>query len=278
MLQALSIKGSVLAENKKYPTPEQFFIDFPLYETVEYEDPDLDQGWEVKYYDGTFDSYCPGCNSHSIFRRYWPNGRHISYGNEKWVDAGIFSVQVACTRDASHNLTFIILATGTTLQKIGQTPSVATLNVYDIKKYSKTLSGNYYREFTKAIGLAAHGVGIGSFVYLRRIFESLIEEAHVEAQHLDSWDEAAFQSAKMNEKIKMLEELLPKFLVENRAMYAILSKGIHELGESECLAAFPIVKVGIELVLDEKLEAIRKKQKLEDAKKAISALGSKVGR
>ena len=38
------------------------------------------------------------------------------------------------------------------------------------------------REFTKAIGLAANGVGIGSFVYLRRIFENLVFQAFDEAK------------------------------------------------------------------------------------------------
>lgn len=33
-------------------------------------------------------------------------------------------------------------------------------------------------EFKRAIGLAAHGTGVGSFVYLRRIFEGLITETY----------------------------------------------------------------------------------------------------
>jgi hypothetical protein len=41
-----------------------------------------------------------------------------------------------------------------------------------------------YREFGKAVGLGAHGVGIGAVVYLRRIIESLIEEAHQTAKSL----------------------------------------------------------------------------------------------
>ena len=40
-----------------------------------------------------------------------------------------------------------------------------------IKQYDKELRKPDLKEFTRAIGLAANGVGIGSFVYLRRIFE-----------------------------------------------------------------------------------------------------------
>ncbi|MFI3135251.1 MAG: hypothetical protein QX197_00585 [Methylococcaceae bacterium] len=79
----------------------------------------------------------------------------------------------------------------------------------------------------------------------------------------------------MNEKIVILNSELPEFLVENKSMYSILSKGIHELSENECLAAFPVIKVGIEIILDDKLEKINREKKLEEAKKAISTLGSK---
>lgn len=57
------------------------------------------------------------------------------------------------------------------------------LNINQIRKYDKVLSGERLKEFTRASGLAANGVGIGSFVYLRRIFEELIGEAHKAAKN-----------------------------------------------------------------------------------------------
>ena len=47
------------------------------------------------------------------------------------------------------------------------------LIIPEIAKY-KAVLGTQYREFSKAIGLFAHGIGIGSFVYLRRIIENLV--------------------------------------------------------------------------------------------------------
>jgi hypothetical protein len=80
----------------------------------------------------------------------------------------------------------------------------------------------------------------------------------------------------MGERIELLKDELPEFLVENKAMYSILSKGIHELSEEECLTAFPILKVGIEIILDVKLEAAKKEKKLAEAKKAIAALSGSI--
>jgi hypothetical protein len=135
--------------------------------------------------------------------------------------------------------------------KIGQYPSLADLATYEKNKYRKILKGDDYREFNRAIGLSAHGVGIGAFVYLRRIFERLIGEAHQQAQTEQGWDETAYSQGKMDEKIDLLKNLLPPFLVEHKRFYGILSKGIHELSEEACLHAFPVVKLGIELILDE---------------------------
>ena len=104
----------------------------------------------------------------------------------------------------------------------------------------------------------------------------LIEEAHVRAALSELWDESEYVGSRMGEKINLLADELPEFLVENKAMYSILSKGIHELSEAECLAAFPVVKVGIEIILDVKLESAEKEKKLAAAKKAIAALSGSI--
>lgn len=159
-----------------------------------------------------------------------------------------------------------------TFQKTGQYPSIADLHISKVKDYAKVLGKEKLKEFTRAIGLAANGVGIGSFVYLRRIFEDLIEEAHLLAKTENDWDEEEYGKSRMAEKIGLLHSHLPEFLVENKTLYGILSKGIHSLEENECLAYFETVKAGIELILDEKVEIEQKKAKLEAAKAKISQL------
>ena len=45
------------------------------------------------------------------------------------------------------------------LTKIGQYPSIADLSVAELKKYQKVLQADDYRELSRAIGLASHGIG-----------------------------------------------------------------------------------------------------------------------
>lgn len=78
----------------------------------------------------------------------------------------------------------------------------------------------------------------------------------------------------MEEKIENLSKYLSEFLVENKKMYSILSKGIHELEEDECLQHFDTLRVGIEIILDETLDELKRKSKIAEAKKKLSAIVS----
>ena len=80
----------------------------------------------------------------------------------------------------------------------------------------------------------------------------------------------------MDKKIELLKDYLPPFLVENKSIYSILSKGIHELDEDTCLNYFKSMKVGIEIILDQKLEKKKQKEKEEEAKKSILQLNGKL--
>jgi hypothetical protein len=184
----------------------------------------------------------------------------------------VFLVQFACTRDDSHWLFFIFRVQDDKVVKIGQSPSLADLQAPGVKKYRKLLGDERFRELTRAIGLHAHGVGIGAFVYLRRIFEDLISAAQVEAATVPGWDQEAFDRGRMDDKILLLKDFLPAFLVDNRVIYSILSKGIHTLTEEECLRHFDAVKVGIELILDEQLARRERQEKIARTAKALAGI------
>lgn len=159
-----------------------------------------------------------------------------------------------------------------TLMKVGQYPSVADFHIHELKKYKKVLQVEKLKEFSRGIGLAANGVGIGSFVYLRRIFETLIVEAKIQAEKEGVLSNDDYQKLRVDDRIDALSDFLPQFLVENKGMYSILSIGIHELDEKTCLAHFDILRVSIEIILDEKLEAKKKKEKMVQAQQKLSAI------
>jgi hypothetical protein len=162
------------------------------------------------------------------------------------------------------------------IEKVGQYPSVATIHIAQIKKYSKVLDKPYLKDLARAIGLAANGIGTGSYVYLRRIFEHLIDEISRSAIESGEIDANLFNSCKMDKKMKMLENHLPDVMIDNKLLYGVLSKGIHELSEEDCLKYFTVVRQIIELILDEWEYERQKVQKKKDARTKLSVIASEI--
>lgn len=152
------------------------------------------------------------------------------------------------------------------LKKVGQYPSMADMEFFDLQRYKKVLKSQY-SELTRALGLYASGVGIGAFVYLRRIFEQLAEQAHQNCISRNGWDETSYLQKRFNEKISYLESFGEKLLPDElsnikQKLYGLLSKGIHEYSESDCLELFPYLKSAVELILDQKLSQIERSRKV----------------
>jgi len=273
----------------KLPEINHFFLEAPLYERFEIEEDDAEKLFNLIFFTGKLDSYCPLCDKESTFigTNSVPNLKGYSISNyENFVKLGqknykvflnkVHSINLYCSRDETHIMQQIIYLTDNELFKIGQYPSVAEISQPELKKYRPILGKEKYAELNRGVGLITHGVGIGSFVYLRRIFEDLIEESHKKLSSTQNWDENLYIQSRMSEKIELLKSELPEFLVENKSLYSILSVGIHELTENDCLKYFPTVKLGIELILDEKLEEKIRKEKIEMAKKSIVKITSDI--
>lgn len=277
----------------------EFILKSAMYEEIRFEGQ---QNWKVAkilHFDGIIDSYCPGCRKDATFRGLQslpPNWRQKAGSGlilkPPEIEDNTYRVRLRCTRHA-HLLEFYFMVTSSIkaikrgelpssdqrMVKIGQYPSFADINLQGIEKYRAVLNADQLREFSRGISLASHDVGIGSFTYLRRVFESLVEGAHQDASMEEQWSEEQereYATKKMHEKIKTLAHQLPDFLVQHSGIYSVLSKGIHELSEDVCLEHFDVLKAGIELILEEKLEKHQKELKHQEISKAIKKAQSSV--
>ena len=271
-------------------TVKEFFFDLPLYQSVPKDECEDVINFVIGRGHKEVDGYNPieKCDStFALFSGIYqtvhnPIGNNsaleITYVYSKNREFNTHELILRCKRygtflhylihmeyDEDHNILSI--------SKVGQYPSVADFHIGQVRKYNKVLPEDKMREFTKAIGLAANGVGIGSFVYLRRIFEHLVFEAlEVAKVKNEKIDVDAFDAARMNEKIQLLSGYLPDFLVENHKIYGILSMGIHELSEETCKKYFSILRESIEMILDEKLEAHQKELKKKHIQQTLSQI------
>ena len=256
-------------------TLSDFFFNTPIYTKVIVKHEDYEFLRQVLGdRDIDFDGFNPFTKLESTFK---VNTNRLKNGDYYLENGGFANLEVKCKRSDNIFQFYILwLPSDNALYKVGQFPSIADFHISEIKQYSKLLPSEKLKEFTRAIGLAANGVGIGSFVYLRRIFEHLIGEAYQLAIKEKTITESDFQKVRMDEKINLLQHYLPSFLVENKSMYSILSLGVHELDEKTCLAHFDTLRVAIEIILDEKLEEYRKQEKIKAAKQKLEILKGEI--
>ena len=202
------------------------------------------------------------------------NVGHGNWGpsNHEPIDSNVRCLSFRCGRyDDILSLIVYNNSQERYLLKIGTYPSLKDLHKDDIKKYNKVLSEQQRIELITAIMIANNGVGIGSYVYLRRIIEGIVFEEAERAINDGVINREEFGKMRMDEKIVAIKNYLPAFLYDNhKALYGILSLGIHQLDEEECLGFYPVLYDCILLVLEDRLA---QKEKEDTTKKAVASLG-----
>lgn len=178
------------------------------------------------------------------------------------------------TNNHSHDIVIVLRVNAGKITKIGQFPQLADLENTHLKKY-KELDQEIYQELNRASGLNSHGIGVGSFVYLRRIIEKYI--LYPELERLiqeEALTTEQISLADFKGKVALAKDHLPSVLVDNPRIYSILSKGIHSLSEKECLEILSPLLTAIELILDERLEKVEREKKLEKMKSDLNRISN----
>ena len=245
------------------------------------------------------DCYCPECRKESVFSLWTPKipefhvvpQRIDSRGGPTtheqvlhYLSTYLHEATFCCARSSGHTLTFHLDLIESDdhskiiFRKVGQFPSHFELVSQELQRYSKVLDDIDLRELKSAEVCSSHGYHVAAFVYLRRVFERRLEVAHVAARSDSEWDEGSYDKKKlrMDERIEALKDHLPKFLVENRKLYGILSLGAHELSEQQCAEGYQAVRVAITLILDEEIERKDRAAKITSASTSLQKLQQKL--
>ncbi len=273
----LPIKDNTSNATAEKPAPppsiETVCLDWPLYSSVSTRDRKfLDT---IKRGRIQFDAHCIHCQKESTFRTKRPPVSGTPVDQNWMLKPSQFTVTLTCTRNAFHEYKFVFSYENGLLTKYGQLPSLEDIAGADIRKYEKLLPTGYFGELKRATGLASHGIGIGSFVYLRRIFERMIHQHHeILVERGNEVD--GFATMRMDDRIAALKDVLPRALVENKATYGILSRGIHELDEATCKKYFPVVRQAIIAILEQDLQQQMQEEQSANLRNAIAYIAGEV--
>lgn len=274
------------------------FINDPLYTSYDMDELEVGEIISILYCNNygdkvkTLDSYCTFCSKETtligedkldaqLANLLMKNGFTGRAMGEKeglikgLEEIGFFTRVFTCPRpgsDKNHSHIFHFKVQNGKILKVGQYPSIADLNKKELKKYRK-LNDNIYEELNRAVGLASHGIGVGSFVYLRRIIEKHILKPRLD-QMIDNQEikEEDINRIDFKSKISVAKKNLPEFLVNNPKLYSVLSKGIHELDEEECKQFFPLLRSSIEIILDQEIEEMERKKKYKELSDQLNKL------
>lgn len=270
---------------KNFKSLESFITDTPTYVKEELTEQDVQNISQTKNF--RVDAYCIHCDNFSIFEynddtwhgnlinvdaRYTFEGMGLKTNNatpiqEESAELIYKSLELTCAR-CKHKYQYFFATNRKYIIKIGQYPSFAELNSHGIEKY-KNLIPKYFIEFKSSLSCYSQGKGIAAFVYLRRILEDLVEKIYFKKVIDKEENERFIDKFK---KVQQIEKVLPEEMEDiQNALYSVLSKGIHEYEESECLMLYEPIKFVIEEILNRQLHEKERLDKIKEVKMAINS-------
>ena len=268
MTEVLQASEKEAAQEQPIPDVDRhrFYFETPLYAAVS------DSSLTEDIWTGEVDAYS---HLHKTPTTYTISSHTLAESYYSEFD-GMYRVTLKNKRKETEKLIFFVAQYRDRLVKIGQLPSIASLQTAEVsEKYRKTL-GKKYSTFTKAIGLSSHGIGAGSLVYLRKIFAELIDEAYAKHGKDLSITEQAYKDLRMDGRVEILKDFLPVQLVAMKSIYGILSAGVHDLSEKDCLLYFSPLKLSIELILDEIIEEKAKQDREASVKQELQKIQASI--
>jgi hypothetical protein len=228
----------------------KLLIDSPLYATVEADedtieriDNILDSSLPLE-----FDLYCVTCGQTTpwTIRQFQHSrtggGSSMRYTSQDPVPT-IRVVNAVCLRK-QHFYTYILYRKNLLIQKIGQKPSMADIAHGELKVIPG-INSDDRQELGRALGLFAHDTPLGAFVYLRRVFERMINRSHENFKEANGRSVENWNKLRMGERVRALGDALPGDVASSSGVFGLLSKSLHELSDQDAETLFPLVKAVI---------------------------------
>ena len=191
-----------------------------------------------------------------------------------------FEIDLLCPMCHSK-MTLYYVYTLNYIEKILTYPDVMDGYKVKYKEYRKLQTDNgfdYYNEFVEACySFYKIHSGIGTFCYLRLCIENIIKDFWNEMLECGKINDEYDSMVKVSKRVEVIKDNLdPEIYCMIPNLYSILSKGINELDENECLKHFDTLKEIVEILLDQKLDILKKKKKIDYLKRSLNQISSNI--
>ncbi len=193
--------------------------------------------------------YCTICKSNQTFNmsNEFYNDYHPYLALQSFVPDLVVRIVYQCAHCHKFYRFFLLKIdhNGKFYEKVGQYPP---WNI-SIEKEMQKFLGDYAENYKRGLISESQGCGIGAYAYYRRIVEDIIDELLdqipdlMDGEEKGKYDEALQKTKETivaRDKISLVKDLLPPILRPEgfnplQTLHTILSEGLHEKPEKECL-------------------------------------------
>jgi len=225
---------------------KEFLENAPLYSWREFDKPRINRGslWIKE-----IDAFCKNCGQLRAFQDLRPRGidaRMEVQGLKTGTSYFEFTC-VSCRKNMREFLVEQIIDEKTIrFQKYGELPKKQLTRDRVLQRFLRDDLENY----EKAVVCLSYEYGVAAFAYFRRVVENnitkLLDLVQEDVQSSSANTEvisalaALRQGSPMSEKIKIANQALPEYLKPDGLnplgrLYKVLSEGLHNLSDEECL-------------------------------------------
>lgn len=219
----------------------------PLYAWREFKNPQVNRSslWIKE-----IDAFCENCGQRRPFQDLRSSGSPMIGTARTALMTGTSHFQFSCVScKTSHRIYLveqILDNENIRIQKYGELPRMPLVRNHALQKFLKDDLENY----EKAIVCLSHEYGVAAFAYFRRVVENNInklldlvqEDAQSSAGDADTLNaiNELRSDSHMSEKIKVANRTLPSHLKPDGLnplgrLYQVLSEGVHNFSDAECL-------------------------------------------
>lgn len=181
-----------------------------------------------------------------------------------------------------EKLTIIFLYEKNCITKVYQSFISDIIKDEDIQQFKKMklLNEDDLKELNNANKCKKLGMNIASFVYMRRIFENMLQriyEAHQSEVTIKD-PSKKFTDLFVKDKVKLLKPYLPILMNEEVSsdkyikLYKLLSEGIHKLNEDICESLYNIIKELLLMILEKEMQEKKNKKNLTELETSFNKI------
>ena len=214
--------------------------------------------------------YCDQIRSFTYERSLVDSKPRIHFANDHYVDNSVMMYCGECPEcEEKHFAVFVLTDKG--YESIGFYPGIFA-RIEEVDKYSNCLDEKQRENLVMAIRSNRLGMSVGSFAYIRRLLESLVEKVLIENTiHVDSHD----QFKDLLCKAEKVTPLFPDELSDTKTgLYSFLSEGVHKWTDEECAQYYPLVEFAVFSILEFLKNQKEKKKRIVQLQQAIGKMNN----